>query len=302
MPHRPSTAALILQETFEDHPLTFVRFNGEPVVVARELATALGYAEPSRLGALIRDEWAAEFTEGTDFRLLDGASLSAFKAQWPDTPEHGVSTLDRTRRALLVLTESGLWMVAQKTEKALGVKLRRFLATKVLPRLARGEGIPAAAPAPVIDLAAERARRADRRLDLAERKVRLQEGAVVARLVDDLHGRGKIGDDVRDAYSVTAAEISAGRPLTGLLPVVTEAWFTPTEIAQRFGVTANRIGRTVSALGLRGPDGGAGLPGFSRAVVNKAAGHDKTVTSYVYNEAAVKKIGEVLEVASSSAS
>jgi prophage antirepressor-like protein len=141
-------SALVLSEVFEGHPLTFVSFKGEPVVVARELAAALGYVDPSKIGEKIRGDWSADFREGEDFRLLDGDDLSAFKAAWPDTPVAGASTLTHTRRSLLILTESGLWMVAQKTEKELGVKLRRFLAEKVLPKLARGEGIPSAAPMP----------------------------------------------------------------------------------------------------------------------------------------------------------
>lgn len=138
--HPSSDTALLLRETFENHPITFVTFRGDPVVVARELGAALGYADPSKIGEKIRGDWSGDFIEGTDYRLLDGADLAAFKAEWPDTPESGASTLDRTRRALLVLTESGWWMVAQKTEKALGVKLRRFL-VEVLKKIARGEAI-----------------------------------------------------------------------------------------------------------------------------------------------------------------
>lgn len=148
--HPSSDTALLLRETFENHPITFVTFRGEPVVVARELGAALGYADPSKIGEKIRGDWSGDFIEGTDYRLLDGADLAAFKAEWPDTPESGASTLDRTRRALLVLTESGWWMVAQKTEKALGVKLRRFL-VEVLKKIARGEGVPAVTAEPAAD-------------------------------------------------------------------------------------------------------------------------------------------------------
>jgi prophage antirepressor-like protein len=130
-----------LTETFEGKALTFVTFRGEPVVVARELATALGYAEPAKLGRMIRDEWSAEFVEGVDFRLLEGEELAEFKRLGPSG---GPSSIDSRAPSLLILTESGLYLVALRTEKALGVKLRRFLATVVLPKLARGEGIPAA--------------------------------------------------------------------------------------------------------------------------------------------------------------
>lgn len=147
---------LILSEAFNQHPIAFVRFRGEPVVVARQLAVALGYSDPGRITDMIRSEWAADFTEGEDFHLVEGPDLAAFKAAAVDTTYDGPtagdgfgSTLHHTRRSLMVLTESGLYLVAIRTEKALGVRLRRWLARDVLPKLARGEtvGGPAVDPA-----------------------------------------------------------------------------------------------------------------------------------------------------------
>lgn len=142
-----------MREAFNGHTLTVVEYDGQPVMVARELAAALGYSDPSRLGDLIRNEWAADFTEGEDFRALRGEPLAEFKRL---TPPDGVSLVDPRSPSLLILTESGWWMVAQRTEKALGVKLRRFLSREVLPRLARGESIPAAASGAAVESQADR--------------------------------------------------------------------------------------------------------------------------------------------------
>jgi prophage antirepressor-like protein len=127
---------------FDNHPVTFVMFRGEPIVAIEEMGTALGYA-PGNLRHLVRNEWAADFVEGKDYHLLAGEALAEFKAldRRSETP-----LVASRARALLVLTESGLYAIALKTEKSLGVRLRRFLVDEVLPKLARGESVGSSKP------------------------------------------------------------------------------------------------------------------------------------------------------------
>ncbi len=99
---------------------------------------------------------------------------------------------------------------------------------------------------------------------------------------ENLHELGTIGDELRSTFEVVAAEIATGRNLAMLKPATEDDWQSPSEIASRLGVTANRVGRTITALELRG-----NKPGLARAVLNKAKGHDKTVTSYLYSPVAV---------------
>lgn len=196
-----SDTSLLFRETFEDHPITFVTFRGQPVVVARELGAALGYADPALLTRKIRSDWSDDFTAGEDYRMLDGADLLAFKAEWPDMSDSDTSaSLAQTRRSLLILTESGLWMVAQKTEKSLGVKLRRFLADHVLPKLARGEAIGAKPGATV------------------EPKPVTSNAAVAElRRVGDRLWRAKMHAEATDCY-LRAGEIGLGRPFAKVAP------------------------------------------------------------------------------------
>jgi prophage antirepressor-like protein len=126
---------------FDDHPVTFTLFRGEPVVPAREIGAAMGYAGRG-LQDLIGGPWSGDFEEGKDYHLLTGEALAEFKAVSRDSSGFA-GRVDRSP-SLLLLTETGLYAVALKTDKALGVRLRRFLAREVLPKLARGEAVGSA--------------------------------------------------------------------------------------------------------------------------------------------------------------
>ena len=138
-------SSLVLSEVFEGHPLTFVMLDGAPVLAARELGAAMGYADPLKLGEKIRGAWAEEFIEGEDYRTIRGPDLGRFREL---SPGSGDSSIDPRTPSILVLTESGVWTAAQKTGQRVGVNLRRFLTRHVLPKLARGEAIAPAGPAP----------------------------------------------------------------------------------------------------------------------------------------------------------
>ncbi|XXT18800.1 hypothetical protein WME94_52095 [Sorangium sp. So ce429] len=129
-----------LNTAFEGQQLTFYRFRDKVCVVGQELGAALGYADGS-LGARIAGEWKNEFIKEKDYGILEGEDLRVLKR---------LATSDVASRSkrLLVLFEPGVNLVSLKTEKELGVKLRRLLADEVLPKLLRGEPILPAAPPP----------------------------------------------------------------------------------------------------------------------------------------------------------
>jgi prophage antirepressor-like protein len=128
-----------LEATFEGRGLMFYLYQGRVCVVAAALGRALGYAgEGRKLGDRISGEWAGEFLAGTDFQVLTGAALRAFKALLGDTPDPGVSSTAR----LMILYESGVSLVCVKTNKPEGMALRRYLVDDVLPKLRRGELVP----------------------------------------------------------------------------------------------------------------------------------------------------------------
>ena len=123
---------------FGGHPLTVIEYSGERFFLASELSLALGYSRPDVLGNLMAREWAAEFQLGTDFNIIRGAELAALKKTR--------GSLVYARNSLSVLTKSGAQLACIKTNKPIGVQLRRWLVDEVFPALERGE-LPGAAPA-----------------------------------------------------------------------------------------------------------------------------------------------------------
>jgi prophage antirepressor-like protein len=164
------TALISLKSCFEDRTLTTLELDGRPCWIAREVGRTLGYEQEGlRFVTQITGRWADELIEGVDYRIVRGEELKAIKellgtfddtgsvssncvhdpgsvstkagvAPELDTPERFDDTgsvPSRVNRQLLVLFESGLHIACLKTTKPLGRKLRRFLATEVLPQLAR---------------------------------------------------------------------------------------------------------------------------------------------------------------------
>lgn len=204
----------------------------------------------------------------------------------------------------MVVYESGVHLVATKTHRPAGVRLRRFLADKVLPQLARdGQYSPertvragrivardddAKAHAPVPagqgpdDLRRLREERARREAVLHERVFQV---GTLRRALQAVREAGDVDPAILAAYEVFAAEIALGTSLPDLRPTIPAGWESPTRIARRLGVSPQWIGRVISHLGLRG-----NLPGLSRPVLTRARGSDLTVVSYLYSPEAVRRI------------
>jgi hypothetical protein len=135
------------QDTYEWNGVRFYVFKGRTCCIAAAAGRYLGYADNGgHLVEVIRKEWAkenpdgsVEMLEGQDFAILKGDELREFKKLLKDSEGSSLSSTAR----LMVLFESGIDLVCQKTDKPQGVELRRHLADKILPRLRRGETITA---------------------------------------------------------------------------------------------------------------------------------------------------------------
>jgi prophage antirepressor-like protein len=277
---------------FEGRDIKTLTYRGKPAWIAREIGEAIGYSQGGkRFATRITGEWAGEFIEDHDYVLLTGEELADFKA----ICELGTSPVPSHAPQIMLLFESGLYLALAKTNKPVGKRLRRFLAEEVLPQIARdGSYLPERQVqdcklhnrnSSVVDPKLARELRLARRLELEERKFQTK---ALKELVQTLRATGKYDDDVLATYDVAATETATGKDLAELKPA-TEHWSSPTEIAGRLGITPQRVGLTITKLGLRG-----NIAGLARAVVNKATGHQRTVTSYVYSPKAVQQITDEL--------
>ena len=271
---------------FEDTRLDTLIYRGAPAWIGRQVGTAIGYQRGGkRLVTKVTREWADEFIEGRDFAVLTGDEPQVFK----ELAGLGPDSVPSRAPSLLILFESGLHMALAKTNKAAGKRLRRFLVDEVLPQLVRdGKYLPARSVEgeeigePTIDHRLERERRQARKRELDDRKFR---AGSLRKTIGTLRELGLIEAPLAATYEVAASEIALQRNLSVLKPPVEDDWASPTEIGRALGVSAQKVGRVITRLELRGNH-----PGLAKAIVNKAKGHQRTVVSYLYSPAAVKQI------------
>ena len=125
-------------------------------------------------------------------------------------------------------------------------------------------------------------------LELERRQLQSE---TLSKLVGELEARGDVSPDVILSYRIAAAEIALGTKLNAIKPRLDHGWMTPSQIADRYiGLSLQTLGQVITGLGLRHD------ASRSKAVLNKARGHDKTVVSYLYSHEAVRAIDETLEM------
>lgn len=137
-----------ITKTFDSQPLTFRMWKGRPAITTGEFGEgALDYSEGRYLVDQIRGPWREEFAEGIDYDLLTGDDL----ALWGDSrdesePENDASTPvdhrsrapslpQRGARSLQILYESGMYLAAILARTKVGTRVRRWLASEVLPAI-----------------------------------------------------------------------------------------------------------------------------------------------------------------------
>lgn len=117
-------------------------FRGRACMIGPDLGAGLRYTREGFTKTVDRWQKAEELIEGVDYDVLRGKDLAEFRELV------GVDVISTSTPQLMIFYERGLWQVCQNTKKPLGKALRRMLSTDVLPKLARGEGIPATKAAP----------------------------------------------------------------------------------------------------------------------------------------------------------
>ena len=220
---------------------------------------------------------------------MSGKELADIKALL----ELPTDAVHKNTHHLLLLFEPGLYLVLAKTNKPVGQKLRRFIADEVLPKSPETEPISQNAPSKTENCIDKEPTPEMRRLALAEaREARLNrqlKSKGMWSLVNILRQHRKVSEDIILSYEIAATEAETGLTFSTLKPDTEDDWESPSEIAARLGVSAQRVGLTITELNLRGNH-----PGLSKAIVNKAQGHQRTVTSYLYSPQAVQRIEQCL--------
>lgn len=277
--------------TFEGRPINAIDFRGRRCVVAREVGAALGYAQDGkRFATQITGRWSDDMRKGEDYDLLEDDVLAGIK-------EESTATVPSFVSSCIILYESGVHKALLRTTKPAGVRIRDLLAREVMPQLTRtGEYTPTRtvnAAGDVVDRATgqtvkpatEPAGGFNLRESRERRLADLKKARGLRRAAQIAERRGL--KDYADMLWVKEASVLSGEDLTPLLPLdKREEWLSPEEIANLMGpgVFSQTVGRLVTALDLKDD------PDHCEAVINKARGHDRQVTSYRYSPEAVARI------------
>lgn len=229
--------------------LTSVTYKGRPCWLATEVSEFLGY-KGHDVGYFITRRWGKEFIEGWDFDKLAGQELREFKGLLEVTDKLSVTYAQH----LILLYEPGLHIVCLKTKFEAGKRLRRMLADRVLPQLARtGEYRPE------LDAGASPKPLPETRLDDAARRAELL--VQMAKVVRDSNRPDLLEKIVNKTLTVVdpPKPRAPWMPPAGevkVLPLPKTSWKTPSAIAKELvGVTPNRVGRAITRLNLRGREG-----------------------------------------------
>ncbi|EOC2120056.1 ORF6N domain-containing protein [Shigella flexneri] len=92
--------------------------------------------------------------------------------------------------------------------------------------------------------------------------------------------------------SKQAAVAGVFNPIVGRdvvpLPAISEHYYSATEVGQRYGISANKVGRIANTYMLK-------TEKYGKWFIDKSAHNDKQVETFRYNEAGVHKIEELIE-------
>lgn len=224
-----------------------IEIDGESWLVGKDVAERLGYKNPN--------EALADHVEAED--KLNSKSLSSLG-----------------QRGGWLINESGLYSLVLSSKRPEAKAFRRWVTHDVLPAL-RKTGEYKIKRNPVDD---------ETRRKLADAKVRNAQSRQAALWIKmaELSGSSEVHKQICAAYASKALEGEMVLPL----PTV-EKTYTAREVGDRYGVSANRIGKLANRHGLKTAE-------YGMLVMDKAKGCSKDVESWRYNERGVQAIGELL--------
>ncbi len=231
-----------------------IEIDGESWLVGKDVAERLGYVNTK--------DALASHVESEDKRILQRSENATFENQIPN-------------RGLTIINESGLYSLVLSSKLPEAKAFRHWVTHDVLPAL-RKTGEYKLKRNPVDD---------ETRKKLADAKVRNAQSRQAALWIKmaELSGSSEVHKQICAAYASKALEGEMVLPL----PAV-EKTYTAREVGDRYGVSANRIGKLANRHGLKTAE-------YGMLVMDKAKGCSKDVESWRYNERGVQAIGELLQ-------
>jgi len=127
-----TTTLRTVPEVYEGHALTFLELDGKPMVLAREVGRALGYANDGKSFLNSIAEWTDDLREGEHVVKVEGERLAWLKERLV------TETVTSRAPSLLLLTERGLLRACMLAGGPVAVRFRDW-AEGVLLQVMKGE-------------------------------------------------------------------------------------------------------------------------------------------------------------------
>lgn len=268
----------LVTRSFGSTPIVEFSFNGRQCWLLSSIEKAMEYAE-GVLGGLMRDEWSSEFRVGHHFDVVQSGELRALRAMFAAGSNLVANAIGPKTRAITVLYVEGVDLAVLKTEKPIGRAVRAFLVDNVMQPLRETGRVDLREPTPAEALRI-------RELEAREREIALRQADLLGSTLGRLRDLKMLSAENEVAWSLTVAEMGTGRSLIDLRPPAkTVAWVTPTEIANRVGLSAQAIGKIIAAIGVR-----ESMPGEWESYTTVAPGESRVVHCYRYTPKAAAVI------------
>lgn len=190
-----------------------------------------------------------------------------------DNDEKGVGQIDTPggMQNVTLINESGLYNVILRSDKPEAKPFRRWVTREVLPTI-RKTGTYTTSQDPT-------------KAALAEAKLNNSR----ARLAAEWRKQAAAIDipEYKGICAHYATAVLAGREVLPL-PSVTEKTYTAAQVGEILGVSANKIGRTANAHGLKTPE-------YGIEVWDKSPNSAKQVPTWRYNNKGIEKLRELIK-------
>ncbi len=259
---------------FEGLSLVTIACDQQPTWLLDEIAAVLEITGEAAIERLAQ-RWHERCPSDGLIRLEGGP-----RRELLDKLDRAHVVLARGHKSLILVRMPAIDELVALLDVPAGRRLRTHLRERVVPEFHAWERAARSLEQPL--LSTDAVTIAGNRLEFERRCF---EAAVLERLLDRLEREGLIDADRLIAFRVVASELALGARLSDFSESLAHGWSTPTQISERWHDTSPlRVGRLIGALGLRGSRA------HSRAVLNKARGHDRTVVTHVYSPAAVTLI------------
>ncbi|MCH5165651.1 MAG: Bro-N domain-containing protein [Clostridiales bacterium] len=182
-----------------------------------------------------------------------------------DIDEKGVHEMDTLggKQNLTVINESGLYSVILRSDKPQAKPFRKWVTSEVLPTI-RKTGEYKAKPS-------DELRR--KNTEIREQNAKIRTAQLLYKIAD------KTDTDYKQVLHARITQLLTGEYLLPL-PAVNERTYSATEIGERLGVSARRIGMLANAHGLKSAE-------FGKYFYDKAKTADKQVETFRYYEKSV---------------